>query len=241
MALRTDYKDDILDLTQNAQRKYRMISNSDGTVSFEDVTAYSQVGDSFGSADLNALALAIIESSGNIDYFPDEDMIKIKDSSGVWHDWSSGGLNEIALIPTMTSNTAPYGSCTGSLLGTGTNDKPYIAFDGNKETVVGSDAKAGTSYVQYTFDKPVNVSRLELLLGKQDGVTAPVVISGLLEDGSWVTLISTNVAFAGQGTKIPLNYTIPKTTIAALKVEITSTSTYRSLYWNIQAYGTRKN
>lgn len=53
--LRTDYKDDILDLTQNTQRKYRMITNDDGTVSFEDVTDYLQVGDSFGSADVNAI------------------------------------------------------------------------------------------------------------------------------------------------------------------------------------------
>ena len=53
MALRTDYKDDILDTSVNEKRKYNLITNSDGTVSLEDVTEYSQVGDSFGGADIS--------------------------------------------------------------------------------------------------------------------------------------------------------------------------------------------
>lgn len=52
--LRTDYKDDVLDTSVNTKRKYNMITNSDGTVSFEDATAYSQNGDSFGAADINS-------------------------------------------------------------------------------------------------------------------------------------------------------------------------------------------
>lgn len=50
MALKTNYKDDVF----SGRRKYRMINNADGTVSFEDVTEYSQVGDTFGAADINA-------------------------------------------------------------------------------------------------------------------------------------------------------------------------------------------
>ena len=53
--LRTDYKDDVLNINTNERRKYRMIPNADGTVSFEDVTDYVQNGDSFGSSDLNAI------------------------------------------------------------------------------------------------------------------------------------------------------------------------------------------
>ena len=51
--LKTDYKDDVLDTTQNTKRKYQMIDNGDGTVSFEDVTEYLQQGDSFGADDIN--------------------------------------------------------------------------------------------------------------------------------------------------------------------------------------------
>lgn len=63
MALREDYKDDILDISKNEKRKYNMTTNSDGTVSFEDVTEYSQVGDSFGGADVNAITTVVNQVS----------------------------------------------------------------------------------------------------------------------------------------------------------------------------------
>ena len=46
--LSTDFKDDIL-ASQNSKRKYTQVNNSDGTVSFQDSTAYSQVGSSYGA------------------------------------------------------------------------------------------------------------------------------------------------------------------------------------------------
>lgn len=52
--LKTNYKDDVLDTSKNEKRKFRMIQNDDGTVSFEDASEYTQEGDSFGSADINA-------------------------------------------------------------------------------------------------------------------------------------------------------------------------------------------
>ena len=51
--LKTNYKDDVLDTSKNEKRKFMMIQNEDGTVSFEDVTEYTQVGDTFGAADIN--------------------------------------------------------------------------------------------------------------------------------------------------------------------------------------------
>ena len=55
MALKENYKDDILDTSQNVKRKYQMENNGDGTVSFTDVTEYTQQGDSFGASDMNAI------------------------------------------------------------------------------------------------------------------------------------------------------------------------------------------
>lgn len=64
MALKTNYKEDVF----SGNRKYNMINNGDGTVSFEDVTDYSQVGDTFGAADINETNSAInnteLEHSG---------------------------------------------------------------------------------------------------------------------------------------------------------------------------------
>ena len=52
--LKTDYKDDILNVYQNNKRKYSMTENPDNTYSIEDETVYAQKGDSFGAADINA-------------------------------------------------------------------------------------------------------------------------------------------------------------------------------------------
>jgi hypothetical protein len=45
-----------------------MITNQDGTVSFEDVTEYTQQGDSFGASDLNAMAHAINNTSSDAEH-----------------------------------------------------------------------------------------------------------------------------------------------------------------------------
>ena len=47
--LRTDYQDDVF----SGSRKYTIVQNGDGTVSFVDQTQYTQVGDSYGAAEIN--------------------------------------------------------------------------------------------------------------------------------------------------------------------------------------------
>jgi hypothetical protein len=59
--LRTDYKDDILDVSVNTQRKYRQVDNGDGTISFVDVTVYSQQGDTFGAGDVNKINSSLVD------------------------------------------------------------------------------------------------------------------------------------------------------------------------------------
>ena len=126
--LRTDYKDDILDLTQNTQRKYRMITNDDGTVSFEDVTAYSQVGDSFGAADVNTITNALNNTEGSVRYNAETDMIQIVDAEGVWHDYASGGLAEFDLL-TLTVSDFTVQNAGGSVIGTATVTTPPLKFN----------------------------------------------------------------------------------------------------------------
>lgn len=57
--LPTNFKDDILNASMNGKRRYRMTQNSDGTVSFEDVTTYDQVGSNFGAGQINATNTAV--------------------------------------------------------------------------------------------------------------------------------------------------------------------------------------
>ena len=51
--LRTDYKDQVLNSSVNTQRKFRQVSNSDGTISLTDATSYAEQGDTFGAGDIN--------------------------------------------------------------------------------------------------------------------------------------------------------------------------------------------
>lgn len=55
MSLKENYKNDIY----AGERKYRMIQNDDGTVSFQDVTVYTQDGDIFSADDINATNKAV--------------------------------------------------------------------------------------------------------------------------------------------------------------------------------------
>ena len=50
--LSTGFKDDIMS-DSAGRRKYQMIQNEDGTVSFVDVTDYSQTGSSYGAKEVN--------------------------------------------------------------------------------------------------------------------------------------------------------------------------------------------
>ena len=70
--LKTDYKDDILDTSQNTRRKYQMVDNGDGTVSFVDVTEYIQQGDSFGADDTNATNTKVNALESDIDEINDK-------------------------------------------------------------------------------------------------------------------------------------------------------------------------
>jgi hypothetical protein len=53
--LKTNYKDDVF----AGNRKYRIVDNGDGTVSFEDQTEYTQTGDSFGATDVNGITTQV--------------------------------------------------------------------------------------------------------------------------------------------------------------------------------------
>ena len=68
--LRVDYQDDILDSSVNTKRKYNIIENEDGTKSLEDVSVYTQEGDSFGAVDINKTNQAVLDlnQSLTLDY-----------------------------------------------------------------------------------------------------------------------------------------------------------------------------
>ena len=61
--LKTDYKDDVLDVSANVKRIFNLV-DQDGkivvaNVSIQDITKYTQEGDTFGAADINATNEAV--------------------------------------------------------------------------------------------------------------------------------------------------------------------------------------
>lgn len=60
--LPTNFKDDVLDSSMNGKRRYVLIQNSDGTYSLDDATQYTQVGSTFGQAQINATNKAVNDS-----------------------------------------------------------------------------------------------------------------------------------------------------------------------------------
>lgn len=62
--LKTNYKDDVL--VSGQQRKYNMIQNSDGTVSFVDVSSYAQYGDVLTADDFNQTNAAVNAVNGKM-------------------------------------------------------------------------------------------------------------------------------------------------------------------------------
>lgn len=80
--LPTTFRDDIVSSSMNGRRRYNMIQNDDGTVSFEDVTEYTQVGSNFGAAQINA-------TNGAVNECVDKDSI-IDSLSGIAANSNSG-------------------------------------------------------------------------------------------------------------------------------------------------------
>lgn len=65
--LRTDFRNSEYD----GLRKYRMIQNDDGTVSFQDVTDYRVVGDTFGGVEINATNQTVNNIEEKLNGIPD--------------------------------------------------------------------------------------------------------------------------------------------------------------------------
>lgn len=80
--LPVNFKDDILKENMNGKRRFNMIQNSDGTVSFEDVTDYAQVGSTFGAAQINATNTAVNNAADASKIIDSLDTIKANTQSG---------------------------------------------------------------------------------------------------------------------------------------------------------------
>lgn len=121
--LKTNYKDDVLDTSKNEKRKFRMIQNDDGTVSFDDATEYTQQGDAFGAADINATNAKINEQNQSLTNLKNP----AKDTKGILVDSGSPLTKDCLLIYTITTTDVLYSGGNLSI-----NDIRVVEFTAQK-------------------------------------------------------------------------------------------------------------
>ena len=120
MSLRTDYVNAELNTEVNANTKYEMTENQDGSVSFTDVSVYSVTGDTFGAGDLNATNTEVNRVANEVSKLETQ--------------------NTLSLAPGSWSSSAPY-TQTVNLARITSNDKPIISM-GTPSTISSANYKA---------------------------------------------------------------------------------------------------
>lgn len=150
--LRTNYKDDIF----TGKRKYTEVNNGDGTISFNDVTEYAQVGDSYGAAQINEHndILNQLDNSAfrNTDSastdLADNDYVPFYDSSAgarkrtLWSNIKSALLSTFAQKVHNSNSAGTYGAGTASSFGHVKLTDNYTSNDGAASASVGASSKA---------------------------------------------------------------------------------------------------
>lgn len=103
--LPVDFKDDIIDVSVTDKRRYHIITNSDGTVSLNDVTTYLQNGSRFGAEQIiqaNEAVNEIIDNLGDIRTLTTDDKSNMVNAV---NEISSGWSNAIKNYLPLTGGT----------------------------------------------------------------------------------------------------------------------------------------
>lgn len=162
MGFKTDYKDDIINTTSNEKRQYEMIQNDNGTVSFNDVTVYEQVGDTLGAKELNEISEKLNISGERIRYNSNNDMVQILNDDGVWEDWSSG-ITAVALIK------------NGVII------SDYSSYESEISTVdnflLVHAPSSGANYISLNFDFVNYAGKYIKIVAKSDSPSANIIIT----------------------------------------------------------------
>lgn len=111
-----NFKDDIMNSAMNGKRRYRMINNSDGTISLEDVTTYDQVGSNFGAAQMNATNKAVNAAADASKIIDDIDAIRATTQSG----YMAGAL----ALKQVDDSLVDFKNMTAEIIYSGTPNLP---------------------------------------------------------------------------------------------------------------------
>ena len=174
MALRTNYKDDVF----TGKRKYRMTTNPDTTVSFDDETEYVQQGDTYGAAQLNEANSKINDLDSHAYRDSDAAETTMADNDYIpFYDASAGAKRRMtlsniksfllgALAPkSHPSNSAStYGAGNASQFGHVKLSDNYTSSAGTANQSVGASSQA--VHNAYANRAPINHSSSDTTYGK---------------------------------------------------------------------------
>jgi len=156
MALRTDYKDDVLDTSVNNNRVY-VIKDSSGAILYEgatieEITKFEQEGSSFGAADINATNEAVNEINNNLEELQKKgtwEEILFSTNSGVKElSKSLSNFTQIAIVNENGSGDVAFSCETYSI-------EAFKRYTNRAQTY-----ESGTTYVycKYVDDTHINIT-----------------------------------------------------------------------------------
>lgn len=199
--LPTNYRDDILNVSTEGKRKYRMNYNDDGTVSFVDVTPYDQEGSDFGAGDINATNEAVNQSADKGKIIDDPDTAEATTEEGYisgvqlfnhlnqslakFMEYMGYDPTSLALIPTMDSNSQNNYVISGSALYNSSFDY-YMAFDNNPSSATIVKASGSDYWLKVQLPSAKKVKKLTLTLYSGDAPTScSFKLQGSNDNSTW--------------------------------------------------------
>ncbi|RHP57405.1 hypothetical protein DWZ16_10950 [Clostridium sp. AF29-8BH] len=142
MALKTDYKDDII--KDGGARKYKQTTNSDGTISLTDKTVYSQEGSTFAAKDINETNAAVNRLNH---------VTTVTLTASGWNQIEASGIYSQQL--SLDGVTAEDEPLLVSALEDGADTSTQLAYSKAFGIVASGTAVTGDGYVSFkTYKKP---------------------------------------------------------------------------------------
>ena len=172
ITLPTNYRDDILNPSAEGKRKYVMTYNQDGTVSFEDVTPYEQVGSDYGAGDINTTNEAVNESFDKNKLIKDLDTINALTEEGYAPDALAFRelTNSLTASDSLKFQFATDGEGRYGYLGA---DDSFIPFKSDAEYEIVYDVEFPYNTTNsYTFTSEYQFAIVVLGAGREGAITS---------------------------------------------------------------------
>lgn len=125
--LKTNYTDDVLNVSQNKLRKYQILNNDDGTISLIDVTDYTSVGSELTSNDINSITKQI---NSNTDKIGEADISAVGDGTTTG---AISALNESLTVKNVTADFVATNLISFMALKSGNEIRIFFVGDTTKD------------------------------------------------------------------------------------------------------------